>query len=64
MSLAPFIHFIQMGGYAAYVWTAYGLTAGVYLWNIVSARQSHTRAIKRARQRLVASAESQAAEQP
>ncbi len=28
--------FIHMGGYGAYVWSAYGLTAIVLIWNLVS----------------------------
>ena len=59
-----FVQFIHMGGYGPYIWTAYGLTAGVYLWNILSARRLHTSAVMRARQRLIASAESQALERP
>lgn len=39
--------FLAMGGYAAYVWTAFGLTAAVLLINIVGAqrqaRQTHAR---------------------
>jgi len=31
--------FLRMGGYAVYVWTAYGLTALVLLLNWVSARR-------------------------
>lgn len=32
--------FWLMGGYAAYVWSSYALTAAVVLWNIIAARQS------------------------
>lgn len=28
--------FFNMGGYAGYVWSAYGLTAVVLIWNLVS----------------------------
>ena len=28
--------FIHMGGYGAYVWSAYGLTALVLIWNVVT----------------------------
>ncbi len=28
--------FIHMGGYAAYVWSAYGLSAAVLLWNLIA----------------------------
>ena len=33
MSLEDFLH---MGGYAFYVWTSYGLTAAVLLWNVLA----------------------------
>jgi heme exporter protein D len=36
--------FIAMGGYAAYVWPAYGLTALVLLWNWWAARRSEAEA--------------------
>ncbi len=29
--------FFAMGGYAAYVWSAYGFATVVLLWNVVSA---------------------------
>jgi len=32
--------FLSMGGYASYVWTAYGLTALVLVWNWWAARRS------------------------
>ena len=28
-----FENFLNMGGYAFYVWTSYGITAAVLLWN-------------------------------
>ena len=34
--------FLKMGGYAGYVWTAYGLTALVLLWNWWAARRCET----------------------
>jgi heme exporter protein D len=39
MSLRDFLH---MGGYAGYVWTAYGLTTVVLVLNWTSARRSET----------------------
>jgi len=39
MSFRDFLH---MGGYAGYVWTAYGLTALVLVLNWVSARRSES----------------------
>jgi heme exporter protein CcmD len=44
--------FLQMGGYAEYVWPAYGLTALVLLWNWWSARRSETDAQAAARRRI------------
>jgi len=41
MDLQSFFH---MGGYAQYVWSAYGLTALVLLWNWWAARRSETEA--------------------
>jgi heme exporter protein D len=43
--------FLKMGGYAAYVWPAYGLTAGVLLWNWWAARRSESEAQVSARRR-------------
>ena len=43
--------FLNMGGYAGYVWTAYGLTALVLLLNWVSALRSEAREQESARQR-------------
>jgi heme exporter protein CcmD len=36
--------FFNMGGYAEYVWSAYGLTALVLLWNWWAACRSETEA--------------------
>lgn len=30
--------FISMGGYGAYVWSAYGLSALVLVWNLIASR--------------------------
>jgi heme exporter protein CcmD len=35
---------LKMGGYAGYVWPAYGLTAVVLLWNWWAARHSEAEA--------------------
>ena len=50
-------HFINMGGYAQYVWPAYGLTALVLLWNWWSARRSESDAQAAARRRMQQSRE-------
>jgi len=44
-------NFLEMGGYAEYVWPAYGLTALVLLWNWWAARRSETEAQIAARRR-------------
>lgn len=41
--------FLQMGGYGAYVWPAYGITLLVLVLNVWSARRSHRRGLDRAR---------------
>jgi len=43
--------FLRMGGYAGYVWTAYGLTALVLLLNWIAARRSESREQESARRR-------------
>ena len=43
--------FLEMGGYAEYVWPAYGLTALVLLWNWWAARRSENEAQTAARRR-------------
>lgn len=43
--------FFNMGGYGLYVWSSYALAAAVLVWNIVSARQLHARALEHARRR-------------
>jgi heme exporter protein D len=44
--------FFNMGGYAAYVWPAYGLTFVVIVWNIIWARRLLARSREEARRRL------------
>jgi heme exporter protein CcmD len=43
--------FFEMGGYAAYVWPAYGLTALVLVWNWWAARRSEAEAQSAAHRR-------------
>ena len=45
--------FLHMGGYARYVWPAYGLGLLVLGWNIWSALRLHRNALERARRRAV-----------
>jgi len=44
--------FFEMGGYAAFVWPAYGVTFAVIVLNIVWARQALARSREEARRRL------------
>jgi heme exporter protein D len=44
-------NFLHMGGYAGYVWSAYGLTAVVLIGNWWAARRIETREIASARRR-------------
>ena len=44
--------FLNMGGYAAYVWPSYGLTLAVIVLNIVWARRLLARSRVEARRRL------------
>jgi heme exporter protein D len=43
--------FLDMGGYAAYVWSCFALTAVVLAWNVLAARRSHAGARQLARRR-------------
>ena len=49
--------FLAMGGYAGFVWPAYGLTTLVLLWNWWSARASEAEAQAAARRRNTLSQE-------
>jgi heme exporter protein D len=42
---------LAMGGYAGYVWPAYGLTALVLVWNWWAARRSEAEALLSAQRR-------------
>jgi heme exporter protein D len=45
--------FLHMGGYARFVWPAYGLGFVVLAWNIWSALRLQRDALERARRRVV-----------
>lgn len=45
--------FFAMGGYAAFVWPAYAVTALAFLVSIWQARRAHRLALEAARRRLV-----------
>ncbi|MBS0374964.1 MAG: heme exporter protein CcmD [Proteobacteria bacterium] len=44
--------FLHMGGYARFVWPAYGLAVVIFGWNIWAARKLEREALERARRRL------------
>ncbi|HET7369499.1 MAG TPA: heme exporter protein CcmD [Gammaproteobacteria bacterium] len=44
--------FLHMGGYAAYVWPAYGIVAVVMIANVVIARRRHRRLVEELQQRV------------
>ncbi|MHB8453652.1 MAG: heme exporter protein CcmD [Acidiferrobacterales bacterium] len=46
--------FFAMGGYAVYVWSAYGFAALVLAWNLLSAVRKRKLAIRRLRELAVA----------
>jgi heme exporter protein D len=48
--------FLHMGGYARFVWPAYGLALAVLAWNAWSAVRLHARARERALRRSVIAA--------
>ena len=52
MSEAGMIEFLQMDGYAVYVWPSYAITLAIVILNIVWARRSLSRARDEARRRL------------
>jgi heme exporter protein D len=44
-------NFIDMGGYGAYVWPAYGFAALVLLWNLAAPIRRHRQILKTLRHR-------------
>jgi heme exporter protein CcmD len=44
--------FLDMGGYAAFVWPAFGLVMSVLIYNVWSARSVHAEARRAAARRL------------
>jgi heme exporter protein CcmD len=49
--------FLDMGGYAAFVWPAYAVTLAVIVLNILWARRALARSRAEARRRLIAQEE-------
>ena len=46
--------FLNMGGYARFVWPAYGLATAVFAWNLWSAIRLHSQAREQVRRRAAA----------
>lgn len=44
--------FLAMGGYAVWVWSAYGLTAVILLANVIAAGRRYRQAMDRLRNRV------------
>ena len=44
--------FLDMGGYAAWVWSAFGLTAVVLVANVIAAERRYRQAIGKVRARM------------
>lgn len=42
--------FWRMGGYGAYVWSAYGITLAVLVLNVWAAKRAHRRSLRRLRE--------------
>jgi heme exporter protein D len=51
--------FLAMGGYAAFVWPAFGLSAVVLVYNAWAARRFRARQIAAARRRVAGAARNQ-----
>ena len=52
MSAEAIAQFFHMGGYAAYVWPSYGITAVAVLWMVVGACRTHRAGLEIARRRI------------
>lgn len=50
MNWNSWTEFFHMGGYALYVWGAYGVTAALIAAEIIVLRQHHRRALQQAQQ--------------
>ncbi len=50
--MTALVHFLDMGGYARFLWPCYGITFAVLLLNIYWARQLLARARAEAKRRL------------
>ena len=48
------VEFLNMGGYAAFVWPAFGITAVIMVANLIAARRREAEALASLRRRSVA----------
>lgn len=46
-----FMEFVNMGGYAVYVWSSVGLTVAVLILNVITARRAVSKELERLRRR-------------
>ncbi|MCW8844202.1 MAG: heme exporter protein CcmD [Gammaproteobacteria bacterium] len=46
-----FMEFLNMGGYAVYVWSSVGLTVAVLIINVITARRAVSQELERLRKR-------------
>ena len=46
-----FMEFLNMGGYAVYVWSSVGLTVAVLIINVITARRAVSQELERLRRR-------------
>jgi heme exporter protein CcmD len=47
-------HFLEMGGYARFVWPAFALGLAVFAWNVIAARRLLAEARERAQRQVSA----------
>ncbi|WBA08050.1 heme exporter protein CcmD [Salinivibrio kushneri] len=52
MHFESFNAFLAMGGYAAYVWSAFGITAAAMLALIVGYRRTHKKRLQAVKQQI------------
>ncbi|WP_261815584.1 heme exporter protein CcmD [Vibrio gallicus] len=52
MHFDSFSDFLAMGGYAGYVWSAFGITFGVMAFLFVFSQRSHTAILKEVRNKM------------
>lgn len=45
INMTSFFHWLQMGGYAGYVWSAYGIGLAILAFNVWQAKRSHRQVV-------------------